>query len=179
VRPMNLELSPESAVFVDLRATGFLRAIGHSPTMRARPEPATFSLPEGAAGDVAIDVGFRVEAIEPAPGLSLSDREKMLDNLRGPDVLDVARHPRVDFHGRYRGDLEGGDLSGELVVRGRTHSLVMVVRVSRDGEARVARGTWEGKLTDLGVRPFKALFGALRLDDWARLRLEARFVERG
>jgi hypothetical protein len=175
---MNLELSPESVVFVDLRATGLLRAMAHDPTLRVRPPSLSLTLPDDRHVDVTVEARFAADAIEPPADLPASDREKMLDNLRGRDVLDVARHPRVEFRGRYRGDLERGELSGEVVVRGQAHALAMPIQVSREGRDLVARGSWEGKLTHLGVRPFKALLGALRLDDWARLRVETRWVER-
>ena len=40
----------------------------------------------------------------------------------------------------------------------------------------VATGTWEGRLTELGIKPFKALLGAIKLDDWVSLRVDARFA---
>jgi hypothetical protein len=40
----------------------------------------------------------------------------------------------------------------------------------------VATGAWEGRLTDLGIRPFKALLGAIKLEDWIAVRLDARFA---
>ena len=52
----------------------------------------------------------------------------------------------------------------------------MDVRIARDGTTLAATGTWEGRLTDLGIKPFKALMGALRLQDWVRLTLDGRFV---
>jgi hypothetical protein len=52
----------------------------------------------------------------------------------------------------------------------------MTVRVARDGERLTASARWDGKLTDLGVKPFKALLGALRLEDRVVLRLEARLL---
>lgn len=174
---MNLELTRESLVLVDLRATGLLRAVGHDPTMRAHPEPATVTVgDEGGPVDVALQVRFRADAIEAPPDVPPADRAKMLENMRSADVLDAGRHPYIDFRGRYRGDLERGELAGELLVRGAAHPVAIAVHVARDGDAFVARGTWEGKLTALGVRPFRALLGALKLDDWARLRLEARLV---
>jgi hypothetical protein len=48
--------------------------------------------------------------------------------------------------------------------------------LERRAELLLATGAWEGRLTDLGVPPFKALLGAIRLEDWIRLRLEARFT---
>src|SRR5215471_9670895 len=101
---MNLELSPESVVLVDLRATGLLRALGHDPTIRARPEPVTFAVAEeGDPVDAALQVRFRADAIEPPTDISRADRAKMLDNLRSREVLDARLHPYIDFRGRYRG----------------------------------------------------------------------------
>jgi hypothetical protein len=55
----------------------------------------------------------------------------------------------------------------------------MKVRVARDGDRFIAAGRWEGKLSALGVKPFKALLGALKLEDWICLRLQARFKVAG
>ena len=63
---------------------------------------------------------------------------------------------------------EGGELRGELVVRGQPHRFAVPLRSTAQWDIVVAAGTWEGKLTDLGIKPFAALFGAP--NDW---RLEA------
>jgi hypothetical protein len=175
---MRLRLLEGSRVLIDLRATGMLRALAHSPTLTARTDGLTVELAEGG-GEAALDAAFRVEAIEAPADIPAGDREKMQENLRGREVLDAARFPTVDLHARYRGDLEGGTLAGALRVRGTDHLISMPIRVSRtDGIGAItytAAGHWEGKLTDLGVKPFKALLGAIKLDDYIRLRIEARF----
>jgi hypothetical protein len=168
---MRLALSPESRVFIDLRATGLLRAVGHDPTLTARADATTL---DPDAGE--FEVRFAALEIAPPEDIPPSDREKMRDNLRGAEVLDTARYPSVVMRGRYQGTLERGRLAGTLEVRGTKHPLAMDVRVDRDGEALVAKGTWEGKLTELGIKPFKALLGALKLSDWIRLRVEARLL---
>jgi hypothetical protein len=167
---MRLDLTPESRVRVDLQATGLLKAVGHDPTLTVRPEPTgTLDL------DAPFVVRFAVERIEAPPDLSASDRERMLENLRGRDVLDAGRFPFIELQGRYDGTMDRGKLSGELLVRGDPRPFAMDVRGTRDGDALVATGTWQGSLTELGIRPFRALMGALKLKDWIRLRLEARF----
>lgn len=166
---MRLELSAESRVFVDLRATGLLRAVGHDPTLVARPEATTIDLDAGN-----VSVRFLVRDIEAPGDLSPSDRAKMTDNLRGADVLDASRFPVVAVEARYEGSLEGGTLDGQLVVRGARRHFAMALRGQRDGDVYLATGAWEGTLTGLGIKPFKALLGALKLSDWIRLRVEAR-----
>jgi hypothetical protein len=89
-------------------------------------------------------------------------------------MLDAARFLLVELRGRYEGTVEGGDLRGELLVRGQPRRLAMAIATTKQWDVIVATGTWEGKLTDLGIKPFKALLGALKLEDWIRLRLEAR-----
>ncbi len=179
---MRLDLLGESQVLIDLRATGLLAAVGHDPTLVARPERFTLDVPEGDGPvDVAVAVHFRVDAIDVPAELGDSDKRKMRDNMRSADVLDQAHFPSIDFRGRFQGSLSSGRVSGEIVIRGSAHPVEFGVEVrSANGgrEDRVmATGTWEGRLTSLGLRPYRALLGALRLEDWVRLRVEARFGE--
>jgi polyisoprenoid-binding protein YceI len=102
----------------------------------------------------------------------------MRDNLRGPDVLDAGRWPSVDFRGRFAGTLARGRLSGSLVVRGSARPIAMDVSIAGRGAELVAEGDWTGTLTELGIKPFRALLGALKLRDWIRLRLRLRWVPR-
>ena len=166
---MRFELSPDSRVFIDLRATGLLRAVGHDPTLSARPEPASVDLDEGQ-----VTLRFRVADIEPQGDMTESDRHKMMDNMRSAEVLDARRFPVIELRARYEGTAEGGELRGELVVRGQPHSLAVTLHSTKQWDVVVAAGTWEGKLTDLGVKPFRALLGALKLENWIRLRIEGR-----
>jgi hypothetical protein len=165
---MRFELSADSRVFIDLRATGLLRAVGHDPTLVARPEPTSIDLDDGK-----VVLRFPVENIEPQGDIGESDRHKMLHNMRS-DVLHARQFPAIELRARYEGTPEGGELRGDLVVRGQPHPIQMTVGTTKQWDVIVATGTWEGKLTDLGVKPFKALLGALRLEDWIRLRVEAR-----
>jgi polyisoprenoid-binding protein YceI len=100
----------------------------------------------------------------------------MVDNLRSRDVLDAARFPSIDFRGRYAGMLEGGTLAGDLQVKSVVRAISIPVRVQREGSVLAATGAWEGRLTDLGVKPFKALLGAIKLEDWIAVRLDVRFA---
>jgi hypothetical protein len=179
---MRLELSTDSCVLIDLRATGVLRAMGHDPTLVAHPDPLVLVLTkESAEGvlDAPVLITFRADGIEPPSSLSPADRARMRENLLGRDVLDASRFPTIELRGRYRGTLEAGRVSGALRVRGNDHAIELPVTLTRTGDALRAGGVWEGRLTDLGVKPFSLLFGALRLEDWIRLRVDARFTLSG
>jgi len=171
---MRFHVLDGSRVFIDLRAGGLLRAIAHSPTLRATPEWFSLDL---AGGEAAVSAHFRADAIAVPEDMFGPDRDKMRDNLTSTDVLDARRHPTIEFRGRYAGTTAGGALGGELVIRGVATRLSMPVRVARQWDALAAEASWEGTLTGLGVKPYKALLGAIKLEDWIRLRLEVRFQE--
>jgi polyisoprenoid-binding protein YceI len=172
--PMRFQLVAGSRVAIELRATGLLRAIAHSPTLRGSPETLTVDYADQVA-QAAVEALFRADAIELPSDMSASDRERMRDNLLGPEVLDAARFPTIAFRGTYAGTLERGTLSGGLEVKGASRPIAIPIRLSREETLLFATGSWEGKLTDLGIRPFKALLGAIKLQDWIALRVEARF----
>jgi hypothetical protein len=171
-RTVRLDLEPASRVLVDLRATGLLRGLGHSPTLSAPCPSLSIDAGQGACVDVPVDVRFAAATIQPPSDLSSSDRDRMLENLRGRDVLDAKRSPDIHFRGRYTGTFERGVLAGELTVREAPRRISMDIAIAREGDGLRARGAWEGALTDLGIKPFRALLGALKLDDWIRLRLD-------
>lgn len=172
---MRLQLQDGSRIFIDLRATGLLRAVAHSPTLTARPARVTVDFAD-PPGESVVEATFRADAIQAPADIPASDREKMVENMRNREVLEASRFPTIDFRGRYAGTLDGGTLSGDLQVRSTVRAVSIPVRVRREGDLLLASGTWEGRLTDLGIKPFKALLGAIKLEDWIALRLDVRFA---
>jgi polyisoprenoid-binding protein YceI len=172
-------LSSESRAYVELKATGILRALGHDVTLSAPVEGWEAAIDDESAIDAPVEVRIPVARLEAPADLSSSDREKMIDNMRGPAVLDAARWPAIVFRGRYRGSLDGGTLEGDLEVRGSPRAMTIPIRIARLADDRLrATGAWTGTLTALGIKPFKALLGALRLEDWARIRLDVIVLKR-
>ena len=178
-RRMLLDLLDDTRVFIDLRAIGLLAVAGHDPTLVAVPDAARIDV-DVAHGDVdaPLVVRFAAANIEPPLDLRAVDRDKLRAHLLGPDVLDAARCGGVELRGRYAGTLAQGTLSGDLVIRGAARAIAFSVDVEREADRMVATGAWEGRLSALGVKPFRALLGTLRLDDWVRLRLDARLAIR-
>jgi hypothetical protein len=179
--PVEVVSGAGSRVLVDVRSKGLVSALDHAITFTGSPAPfiirgvsgvgRTTAAGESGALDVEVMVRVPVSSFEPPADVSRFDRDKMTDNLRGKDVLDMARVPSLVFRGRYTGTLAGGTLAGDLEVRGEARSVALDVNVSRTGHGLRAEGAWQGTLRDLGIKPFKALFGALKLEDWVRIRV--------
>lgn len=169
---MDLKVLPSSRIMVDVRSKGILGALEHEITFGAPAEACVIaSVPESGRFEAGVAAKLAVAALEPPADASRFDRDKMLENLRGDDTLAMKRWPELELRGRYEGDLEGGTLRGELTVRGTPRPIAFDVRVTKRGEGYRADARWEGTLTQLGVKPFKALLGALQLRDFCRIRL--------
>jgi hypothetical protein len=174
--PKDLVLSSASRVMIDTRASGLAAALHPETTFTAPAEPATLKdVPDEGELDLAVEASVAVTKLFPPDRVSGGDREKMVENLRGKEVLDAARWPLVTFRGRYEGTFTSGRLAGDLIVRGAPHPVAFPVHVTASGDTLRARGDWEGKLTDIGVKPFRALLGALRLADYVKIRLDLTF----
>jgi hypothetical protein len=173
---MDLALSKESRALVEVRSKGIIAALEHHVTFASEVEPFTLSIADEGAIDVAVRARVAVAGLEPPTSVPRSDREKMIDNLRGGDVLDMKRNPYLEVAGRYTGTLEGGKLAGDIHLRGVKKPIVFSVTGAREGSIVRVKGVWEGSQTSLGLKPFKALLGALKLEDWAKIRLELVFT---
>lgn len=101
--------------------------------------------------------------------LSRSDRGKIEAAMRD-DVLHVGRYPEIRFHSTEIIDRGEGAFAirGDLTLHGATRPIHAEVR-------RVDHG-WQTELTlhqpDFGVTPYKAAFGALKVQPDVRVRVE-------
>lgn len=179
---MRLELTEESRVRVRLRATGVVRSLmAHDRLLTGRPRlRRLLEISSGSETDVEVAAELPATSIEPADAdLSAGDRRKILTNLRGDRVLDADRHPVIEFSGAYRGGAGAGELRGDVLVRGRPQPIVFDVELSESPESWRAVGSWTGALRELGIKPFKALLGTIRLEDWIRVELDLEFRRSG
>lgn len=92
--------------------------------------------------------------------------------MEGPEVLDVARFPRIAFRSRRVSvDLRGGAsgdavVDGEITLHGTTRPVTIRAAVSLDGGGRLtARGQFSLKQSDFGIRPVTAAGGTIRVKD--------------
>ncbi|WP_433243848.1 YceI family protein [Streptosporangium sp. CA-135522] len=161
-------LGPESGrLLVNTTRTGLGAKAGHDLTIEVTGwrGDATIDVadPAGSSVTVEVDAGS-LEVREGSGGvkpLGDSDREEIKKTIR-KKILDVERHPTITFRStRVDGTAESFLIEGDLTLLGVTrpvtiHGLVAEGRVR--GSAAIVQSLW-------GIRPYSALFGALKLSD--------------
>jgi hypothetical protein len=81
-------------------------------------------------------------------------------------VLDEARHPVIRIvSGAIDGAGEDLEVALRVGLRGRWHDLSAPVRVRREGGRLIAAGQFVVRHGQLGLEPFSALLGALKVQD--------------
>lgn len=115
--------------------------------------------PESLSVDGAVKKG-RVDPNTPGP----SDKQKIHGNIT-EKILHTARHPEITFTGT---GASTGKVKGDLTLHGRTQAIEMRVRQAGSGY----KGEVELVPTRWGIPPFKAVGGAIKLQDKVRIEFE-------
>jgi polyisoprenoid-binding protein YceI len=102
-----------------------------------------------------------------------STRQQVMDNMRGPAVLDVAHYPTAEFRVRSLSPLpqpgtRGAtqyQLSGDFTLHGVTRTVQLVAEAEPQGGWIRLRGQFLMLQTQFGITPFAKVFGAVGVTD--------------
>jgi hypothetical protein len=149
---------------------GLLSRLAHD--LRFRCESFEIEVKDGKvsarfdAAALRVDGVMRKDGLDP-DGLSRSDYDKIEATVRG-EVLAVARHPEIRFEGELTAAGHGVIVGGQLTLAGSSAA------IASTGARRVA-DHWQLELEIVpsrwGVAPYKALGGALKLQDRVRIQI--------
>ena len=170
--------SPE---LIDLRVwtfkDGLLSRVAHDLCIRARdaalqalpddPERLLVTLSVASFEVLGQAHGERVTPLRP------KDHAEIARNLQSAKVLDAARHPTIRVRVRPPAVLESpARADAEIELQGRRIPVQLVSTRADDGV------TWTGALElthrQLGLTPFKAMLGALKLQERLRVTWTVR-----
>ena len=124
----------------------------------------------GQLTDPLVSVMMTVDAAH----MAVLDRETATDKpaqvqarMLGPDVLDVAQYPTIEFKSTSVDAVPAGgwDVSGQLTIRGTTRP----VRVRVTQAAGHYRGSTTLKQTDFGIHPVTIAGGTVKVRDEIRI----------
>ncbi|MFF5207409.1 YceI family protein [Streptosporangium sp. NPDC000396] len=168
-------LGPESgALLVNTTRTGLGAKAGHDLTIEVTRWRGDVTLdaadPAGSSVTVEADVAS-LEVREGTGGikpLTDSDRGEIKKIIR-EKILQAARHPTITFRStRVSGTAESFLVEGDLTILGVTQPVTLQGTLADDrarGSAAVVQTRW-------GIRPYSALFGALKLSDEVGVRFD-------
>jgi polyisoprenoid-binding protein YceI len=124
---------------------------GDSPSVALDADATSLKVREGTGGMMALDDG------------DLANIEQTIDD-------EVLKRQDISFRStRADETAEGLSVTGDLTLRNTTRSVAFDLVLS-DGRVR---GTAVVKQTDWGMKPYTALFGALKVADEVRVEIDA------
>ncbi|MFI7134613.1 YceI family protein [Nonomuraea sp. NPDC050153] len=173
---------PDSGrILVHTTRTGLGAKAGHDLTIEVTRWHGDATIdtaaPAGSSVTVEVDAGSLevrtgTGGVKPLTG---SDREEIERIIRGK-ILHTDRHPTITFRSsRVDGTAESFHIEGDLTIAGTSRLVTVQGLVADDrvrGSAVIVQSRW-------GIRPYSALFGALKLSDEVEVRLDLGLVARG
>lgn len=180
-------LPADSALLVWTYKDGLLAKMAHDLSIRATRLRADVALDgRHVSVDVAVPVsGLRVQGqVKDGRIMALEDKDqrKIEENLAGKDVLDAGRYPEVCFSGEGLLPEAGAGatrVEGRLTIHGESRPLAVDVELREVRDRWVVAGEVRLRQTDFGVRPYSALFGALKVQDEVRVTWELAYQRPG
>lgn len=169
-----------SHVRIHLGRSGLLKFLGHDHVIEAPIAEGRVEVVGDDPARSSVRLRFEADALSVVPGTEpAGDIPKVEARMRGPEVLDAERHPRIVFEsdavagsatepGRYRLVVEG-----RLQLKGRSFPVEIPLEVRQAGGAIEAHGEVEWTLRDLGIEP-PSVAGVVKVANGFRMTFEIR-----
>lgn len=120
----------------------------------------------GVADSLRVDGAMTAHGLD-AHTLSAKDQNTILETVRS-EILQSRRFPRIEFEGVIEPrSASTFEVRGELRLRGQTRPIK--TDLIRSGDQLQA--SFELKPSEFGIAPYKALGGAIKLDDRVRVSI--------
>ena len=176
-------LEGESEIRVLAFRTGTLARLGHNHVVTTSDVSGTIVLGDTAAASrfefsipvesfVVDDPEARAEEGEVFAGsMSADQREDTRRNMLGAELLDAAAHPGIRVASRrIAGEFPEVVIVAAITVKGVEREVELPAFVTLQDGRLTASGTAELSHEALGLSPFSAAFGAVRVADLLRFR---------
>jgi hypothetical protein len=117
----------------------------------------------------------REEGPQFPPEVPESAKQGTRQNMLGEAVLDGEHYPAIKLLSRsVSGTREQLSVAARIGVKDQWHDLTIPIALQFEGERLIASGEFEIRQTDLGLKPFSVLMGALQTQD--RLQIKFRVI---
>jgi polyisoprenoid-binding protein YceI len=158
-------------VFVYTFKEGLLSRVAHDLRLHVEPRGLTITREQDRVrAEIRVDAlvvdGAMTKGALDIDALSRRDRAKIVETIQ-TEILDARRQPQIRFEGRVEGE-DPLAVTGELELAGVRRPLSFTLaRAAGRLSARVSV-----RPSEFGVAPYKALAGAIRLQDRVLVELD-------
>jgi len=170
------QLGPDNATLsVHTRRAGAAAKAGHDLLIRVTAWDATFVAaeePEESRIELHVDAGS-LRVVEGTGGLQPLGEDDIASIHKTIDD-EVLKRQEIEFHSTRvepRGDGGGLTVEGELTIGGRTNPISFELEVAEGGSFSASVVVTQ---TAWGLKPYSALFGALKVHDDVGVALEGQ-----
>jgi polyisoprenoid-binding protein YceI len=92
-------------------------------------------------------------------------------NMLGPELLDADRFPGIELRSlAVAATPDGARVRFSIGLRAARHELEVPVKLERSADAIIASGAFGLRQSDLGLRPFSVLLGAIQVADETQIQ---------
>ena len=169
-----------SRVRIHLGRAGLMKFLGHDHTIEAPVSQGRVEVVDGDPTRSRVALRFESARLAVVPGSEPAGNiPKVEERMRGPEVLDVTRHPEIAFVSTsVVSRAQDGSrvkilIAGTLTLRGRSFPVEIPLEVVREPLGIVARGGLALNLRDLGIEP-PSVAGVVNVANRFRLEFEIR-----
>jgi hypothetical protein len=120
-----------------------------------------------AADSLKVDGVMTAHGLD-ATVLSEKDQRQILETVRS-EILQSERHPRIEFEGEVK-ELSSTSFEARGRLRLKSQDRPLVVHLEHKGDHLQA--AFELKPSEFGIPPYKALAGAIKLEDRVRVTID-------
>jgi len=174
----------ESLLTIQVYRGGTLARVGHNHVIASHdltgqvvlnddPSKSSFRIQFPVASLTVDEEPLREQAgPDFPPGVPDSAKEGTKKNLLGPALLDGETYPTISLASGLLESVEGGSLNAQVqvTVRDQTRTVPVTIRYEKQDGRLLATGELPLKQSDLGLKPFSVMMGALEVKDEMTVR---------
>jgi polyisoprenoid-binding protein YceI len=152
-------------------AGGLLSAFGHEHTVALRDFSGEAVLAEGGLEGSTLRLGLRADSTAEIGDAFSEEERKRIDRDIHAKVLEVSKHPRIDFQGTVVAATPLGEerfrvrIDGRLTLHGVTRPLSIEAVTRARGGLLTARGQFRVKHSDYALQRLSAAGGLVKASD--------------
>jgi polyisoprenoid-binding protein YceI len=163
-------VAEQSAVHVHVGKSGVFGFAGHNHEVLAPSVQGTVIADPADLARSSVTLSFDAADLKvTGEGEPANDVPQVQTKMTGPEVLDVARFPKITFRSRSVAGRQVSDgvydlqVTGDLALHGLTRSLTLPLRVEVGADKLTASGRTVLRHSDFGMKPVSAGGGTVKV----------------